>query len=209
MAFSPLIESLRSRGIADERVLQAMARLDRSRFVPPEITHEAEWDTALPIGHAQTISQPYVVAYMTQALQLEGNERVLEIGTGSGYQTAVLASLCREVYSIEIVAPLAERASALLLGELGLGNVRLRQGDGHRGWPEAVPFDAILLTAAPQRLPPSLLGQLAEGGRLVAPVGPTLGEQEVVRVRRTDGDVEVERLLPVRFVPMTSATLPQ
>lgn len=204
-----LVEQLRTRGISDERVLRAMASLDRTLFVRPAQAHEAHWDTALPIGYAQTISQPYVVAFMTEALELKGSERVLEIGTGSGYQAAVLAAVCREVYSVEIVPELAVRARGVLKERLGLENVFLREGDGHRGWPEAAPFDAILLTAAPERLPESLLEQLADGGRLVAPVGPTHGDQDVIRVRKQGEDVQVERLLPVRFVPMTSRPLPQ
>ena len=205
-----LMAALRDRGIRDERVLAAMARLDRRLFVPEELTREANVDTALPIGFSQTISQPYVVAFMTEALQLRGDERVLEIGTGSGYQAAVLAALCREVYSIEIVEPLARRARSVLIDELGLTNVHLRHGDGNQGWPDAAPFDAILLTAAPERLPEPLLSQLTDNGRIVAPVGPVEGFQEVVRVQLQPGfgglprEPIVERLLAVRFVPMTS-----
>ena len=204
-----LAEQLRTRGIRDERVLDAISRIDRGLFVPPSHAMEAHWDTALPIGHAQTISQPYVVAFMSEALELDGTERVLEIGTGSGYQAAVLAALCREVYSIEIVPELAARARSVLKDRLELENVRLREGDGHQGWPDAAPFDAILLTAAPERLPERLLEQVKDGGRLVAPIGPTYGDQDVVRIRKLGDDVQVERLLPVRFVPMTSRTLPQ
>ena len=204
-----LVEQLRTRGIRDERVLGVMAEIERAQFVPFWQAHEAHWDTALPIGYSQTISQPYVVAFMSEALALKGTERVLEIGTGSGYQAAVLAALCQEVYSVEIVPELAARSRALLKEKLGLANVHLREGDGHRGWPEAAPFDAILLTAAPERLPESLLEQLADGGRLVAPVGPAHGDQDVIRVIKRGEDVEVERLLPVRFVPMTSRPLPQ
>ena len=157
-------------------------------------------DTPLPIGHGQTISQPYIVAFMSEALELKGGERVLEIGTGSGYQAAVLAELAREVYSIEIVEPLGREAEKRLR-ELGYSNIKLRVGDGYRGWPEAAPFDAIMVTAAPDHVPPALIEQLAEGGRLVLPVGSFF--QELVRIRRTKDGTKQESLLPVRFVPMT------
>ena len=203
------LDTLRARGIRDERILRAMSSLDRRRFVPPEQVRNAGEDSALPIGFDQTISQPYVVALMTEALGLTGPERVLEIGTGSGYQTAVLAQLAKEVYSVEIVAPLAERAKTLLVDELGLQNVHLRRSDGYRGWPEAAPFDAIVLTAAPERIPDALLAQLAVGGRLVAPVGSPSGDQDLVLVRRTsDADVEARKILAVRFVPMTHDSSP-
>ncbi|MBX5483620.1 MAG: protein-L-isoaspartate(D-aspartate) O-methyltransferase [Myxococcaceae bacterium] len=204
------LDALRYRGIRDERVLQAMASLDRRRFVPPEQAANADFDAALPIGHEQTISQPFVVALMTEALALRGDERVLEIGTGSGYQTAVLSALAREVYSIEIVPELHARARAVLVDELGLQNVHLRRGDGYAGWPEAAPFDAIILTAAPERIPTPLIEQLAIGGRMIAPVGAQDGEQELVLVRRiAEDDVVVEKILGVRFVPMTRENLAQ
>jgi protein-L-isoaspartate(D-aspartate) O-methyltransferase len=171
--------------------------------VPEPHAEQAGLDEPLPIGFGQTISQPFVVALMTEALELRETERVLEIGTGSGYQTAVLSRLAREVYSIEVVPELAARARELLLGRLALPNVHLRLGDGHRGWPDAAPFDAILLTAAPERIPEELVAQLADGGRLVAPVGPTHEDQELIRAVREGADVKVERLLGVRFVPMT------
>jgi protein-L-isoaspartate(D-aspartate) O-methyltransferase len=178
-----LAEVLARKGIQDPRVLEAIA---------------------LAIGHGQTISQPYIVALMSQALGLRGGERVLEIGTGSGYQTAVLAQLCREVYSLEIVPTLARSASALL-HELGFPNVFLREGDGAQGWPEAAPFDVILGTAAPEAVPPPLLAQLQPGGVMVLPVGPQGGAQELLRITRSAGGLlpRVEHLLPVRFVPMT------
>ncbi len=196
-----LANALRSSGIRDERVLTAMALLRRADFVPADVRHRACFDAPLPIGHGQTISQPYVVARMTEALELGGQERVLEIGTSSGYQTAVLAALCRAVFSVEIVDALAERAKERLSH---LRNVHLRRGDGRQGWPEAAPFDAILVTAAPDRLPDALIAQLEVGGRLVAPVGPP-DDQMLVRIRRLEGgDAEVEHLFPVRFVPLTS-----
>lgn len=201
--------NLRARGITDDKVLAAIASLDRRRFVPEDQLENARYDLALPIGYRQTISQPFVVAYMTQALELRGTERVLEIGTGSGYQTAVLARLCREVYSIEIVPELAQSAHVRLIAELGLENVRLRRGDGRLGWSSAAPFDAVLVTAAAERIPEAWVEQLAVGGRLVTPVGPQDGDQELIRVRRTRGDVEVQKLLDVRFVPLTRDELPQ
>jgi protein-L-isoaspartate(D-aspartate) O-methyltransferase len=199
-----LADFLERQGIRDRRVLTAIARLNRADFVPEHARSAATQDSPLPIGHGQTISQPYVVALMTQALQLQGYERVLEIGTGSGYQTAVLALLCREVYSIEIVPSLA-RSARKLLRRLGFQNVYLRRGDGSLGWPEAAPFDAVIGTAAPEAIPPKVLGQLKRGGRMVIPVGPEEGHQELLRiVRAPEGRIpQVERLLPVRFVPMT------
>ncbi|HEY8430568.1 MAG TPA: protein-L-isoaspartate(D-aspartate) O-methyltransferase, partial [Sandaracinaceae bacterium] len=171
------------RDVRDPRVLAAMRAVPRHRFVPPEEARFAYDDRPLSIGHGQTISQPYIVALMTELADVTRGERVLEIGTGSGYQAAILAELGAEVYTIEIVRPLGERAAALLR-ELGYANVRARIGDGYRGWPEHAPFDAILLTAAPPEIPRPLLDQLAVGGRLVAPVGT--GDQELVVVRRTE-----------------------
>ena len=198
-----LARSLQVRGIRNRRVLEAIASLDRRDFVPAEQMEHATRDEPLPIGFDQTISQPYVVALMTDALGLTGREKVLEIGTGSGYQTAVLAHLAREVYSIEIVPQLAMEARERLIDRLGYTNIHLRWGDGYHGWQEAAPFDGIILTAAPERVPEELIAQLAIGGLLVAPVGPNHDDQELIRVRRTRDDVEVERLLGVRFVPMT------
>ncbi|ABC81499.1 protein-L-isoaspartate(D-aspartate) O-methyltransferase [Anaeromyxobacter dehalogenans] len=199
-----LAEWLGHMGIRDRRVLDAIAELDRARFVPPHLVAEAYADRPLPIGFGQTISQPFVVAFMTEALGLDGGERVLEVGTGSGYQTALLARLAGEVWSVEIVPGLAARARALLLGDLGLANVHLREGDGALGWPEAAPFDRILVTAAAPQVPPPLRAQLAPGGRMVLPVGEAESEQ-VLRVleRAADGIEEIEDLLPVRFVPLT------
>lgn len=193
---------IEARGVRDPRVLAAMRAIPRHRFVHAHTASRAYEDRPQPIGHDQTISQPYIVAYMTDALGLRGGEKVLEIGTGSGYQAAVLAKLVPRVYTIEIVEPLAKRA-AQTLAALGLNHVIVRAGDGYRGWPEHAPFDAILLTAAPEVIPAPLLEQLAPGGRLVAPVGETFA-QEIVRITKgVDGGLKRERLLPVRFVPMT------
>jgi protein-L-isoaspartate(D-aspartate) O-methyltransferase len=176
-----------------------MRTVPRDEFVPaPERAHAYE-DRPLPIGHGQTISQPYIVAFMSEAAAVRPGERVLEVGTGSGYQAAVLAELGGDVYSIEIVAPLAATAREAL-ARAGYGRVHLRVGDGHRGWPDAAPFDAILVTAAADRVPPALLAQLAPDGRLVIPVGDLYQELEVHR--RTPDGIEVERVLPVRFVPL-------
>jgi len=185
----------------DDAVLRAMRRVPRHQFLPnPNITM-AYWDGPLPIGHGQTISQPYVVAYMTEALRLHGDEKVLEIGTGSGYQTAVLAELAREVFTIEIVTPLADRA-AQKLSELGYKNVRVRAGDGYQGWPEHAPYDAIIVAAAPERVPQPLLDQLAVGGRMILPLGKRF-DQSLTLIRRTAQGYERTTLLPVAFVPMT------
>lgn len=191
---------LAARDITDERVLAAMRRVPRHRFVPAAQRPWAYDDRPLPIGHEQTISQPYIVALMTQLAALEPGDRVLEIGTGSGYQAAVLAELGCEVWSIEIVRPLGERAGRLL-AELGYDRVHTRIGDGYRGWPEHAPFDAVLVTAAPPEIPEPLLEQLAVGGRLVVPVGR--GVQDLIVVTRTEDGFPRRRHIPVRFVPMT------
>ena len=194
-----LHEQIAARGVSDPRVLAALARVPRHELVPVEQREHAYEDRPLPIGWEQTISQPYVVAYMTEQLQLTGDERVLEIGTGSGYQAAVLSLLAREVYTIEIVEPLAARARADL-ARLGYANVHVRAGDGYRGWPEHAPFDAIIVTAAPGHVPQPLLDQLAVGGRLVLPVGEW--NQELQRIERTAEGLRRDRLIGVRFVPM-------
>lgn len=195
-------QQIEARGISDPRVLEAMRTVPRHRFVPPMLQQEAYADTPLPIGYAQTISQPYIVGYMTEALGLPDEAKVLEVGTGSGYQAAVLAKIAREVFTIEIVSELAER-SRDLLSELGYDNVRVRAGDGYRGWPEEAPFDGILVTAAPDHVPPALVEQLAVGARLVIPVGPTGGGSRMTIITKTEDGSTVERTLPVRFVPMT------
>ena len=191
---------LAARDIRDPKVLAAMKRVPRHLFVPESERRSAYVDGPLPIGQGQTISQPYIVAYMTQALDLQPGDRVLEIGTGSGYQAAVLAELVREVYTIEIVPELARRAELTLL-ELRYTNVHVRAGDGYRGWPEKAPFDAIIVTAAPDHVPQPLVDQLAIGGKLVIPVGTW--EQEMVILTKTEKGVLERRTIGVRFVPMT------
>jgi len=191
---------IRARGIENEAVLEAMRRVPRHLFVPEAQRPDAYDDSPLPIGYGQTISQPYVVAYMTEALDIRPNLRVLEIGTGSGYQAAVLAEIGCEVYSIEIVPELAARARATL-GELGYTRVHVRHGDGYLGWPEAAPFDRVIVTAAPPVLPEILVEQLAVGGILIAPVGGLL-EQTMTIVRKTDKGLVTRETIPVRFVPM-------
>jgi protein-L-isoaspartate(D-aspartate) O-methyltransferase len=198
-----LAGSLARMGIRDVRVLEVMAELDRAAFVPGRLRGDADDDRPLPIGHGQTISQPLVVAYMTELLRLSGPERVLEVGTGSGYQTAVLARLALEVYSIEIVPELAARAAAALAAA-GIRNVHLRTGDGAEGWPEAAPFDRILVTAAAPEVPAPLVEQLARGGRMVIPVGSSwFGQRLLVIDKRADGEVVQKSVLAVRFVPLT------
>ena len=195
-------QQIEARGVRDPRVLEAMRTVRREQFVPEPVRTYAASDTPLPIGFDQTISQPYIVAYMTELLELDGDHRVLEIGTGSGYQAAVLATLCDHVYSIEIVPELAER-SAKVLQELGYRNVSVRLGDGYLGWPEHAPFDRIIVTAAPPELPQALVDQLATQGRLVAPVGRNPDSQKIVLVTKdARGNVRRRNQLPVRFVPM-------
>jgi protein-L-isoaspartate(D-aspartate) O-methyltransferase len=192
---------IEARGIKDKRVIEALRRVPRHLFVPQELRPQSYNDEPLPIGEGQTISQPYIVAYMTEALALKGNEKVLEIGTGSGYQTAVLADLAREVWTVEIVTSLSSRAQSVLK-ELGVTNVRFRIGDGTFGWAEQAPYDAIMVTAAPPTVPRTLQGQLGEPGRMVIPVGS--GFQELVLVRRDKKGFRQSNLLPVRFVPLIS-----
>jgi protein-L-isoaspartate(D-aspartate) O-methyltransferase len=191
---------LAGRGISDERVLQVMRDVPRHRFVPEDMWDMSYRDTPLPIGHGQTISQPYIVAYMTQMLHLTPDDRVLEVGTGSGYQVAILSRLAKHVYSIERVEELARRAEQVLQ-ELGYDNVTIRVGDGGYGWPEAAPFDAIIVTAAAPEVPQPLIAQLAEGAPLVAPIGPA-GYQELVRLYKRGGRPKIEHLVPVAFVPL-------
>jgi len=193
-------EQIEARGVADPRVLAAMRAVPRHEFVPPASRARAYDDGPLEIGHGQTISQPYVVAAMTELAAPKPGARVLEVGTGSGYQAAVLAEMGSQVYTIEILAPLAAQA-ARTLERLGYGSVQVRHGDGYRGWPEAAPFDAIVVTAAAPRVPPDLLAQLAVGGRLVIPVGSAFQELQVHT--KTPEGIEVRSVLPVRFVPMT------
>ena len=195
---------LKSRGIKDPRVLAAMEALPRHLFVPDEQKNAAYEDRPLPIGAGQTISQPYIVAYMTELLGLKGDEKVLEIGTGSGYQAAVLGQLAAAVYSIEIIPTLGERAKRLLEG-LGFTNIQLRIGDGFFGWEEQAPFDAILITAAGPRVPDRLWHQLREGGQIIMPLGEPGQTQRLVRVRKAAGKQVVEHLSAVIFVPLTGA----
>lgn len=187
------------RGVTDPGVVQAMEEVPRHRFVPDHLQDQAYIDSPLRIGSGQTISQPYIVALMTSLLDLEGDEKVLEIGTGSGYQAAVLARLCREVYTVEIREELGRKAQDKL-DEMGLQNVHLRIGDGYQGWPEAAPFDGIMVTAAPGTVPKPLIQQLKVGGRLVIPVGDFF--QDLLVITRTSKGIEKREIIPVRFVPM-------
>ena len=191
---------LRQRGIRDARVLEAMSRVPRHRFMREQDLAVAYGDHPVPIGLGQTISQPYIVAFMTEALAIEPGHKVLEIGTGSGYQAAVLGELVREVYTVEIVPELAER-SRRVIAELGYKNVHVRAGDGYGGWPEQAPFDAVIVTAAPDHVPQPLVAQLKVGGRLVVPVGRET--QELLVFTRTAAGLREESRLPVRFVPLT------
>lgn len=192
-------EQLRGRDIRDPRVLEVMGRVPRHLFVPEAQRSAAYGDHPLPIGHGQTISQPYIVAFMTQALKVEPDHKVLEIGTGSGYQAAVLAELARDVYTIEIVEPLGAQARRAL-GELGYRNVHVRIGNGYLGWPEQAPFDRIMVTAAPEEVPQPLVDQLVTGGLMAVPVGSVV--QELKILRKTQRGMETLDTLPVRFVPM-------
>ena len=189
-----------TRGIKDSRVLAAMGNVQRHEFVPLELRQEAYADRPLPIGFQQTISQPYIVAYMTELLKLTPEATVLEIGTGSGYQTAVLEEIARHVYTIEIVPELARRSRALLT-ELGYTNITFREGDGYQGWPEVAQFDGIIVAAAPEQLPEGLVKQLATGARLVIPLGKVSQRMTVV-TKTVDGST-IQSTIPVRFVPMT------
>lgn len=191
---------IRLRGIKDERLLGAMFKVKRHLFVPAHLQNLAYSDGPLPIGEGQTISQPYIVAIMTELLNLDGDEKVLEIGTGSGYQAAILAELAKEVYTIEILEPLAEQ-SEKALNDLGYENITVKCGDGYRGWEEYAPFDAIIVTCAPPYIPQPLLDQLAEGGRMVIPVG-TLW-QELKLLEKVNAQIKTISIIPVRFVPMT------
>jgi protein-L-isoaspartate(D-aspartate) O-methyltransferase len=202
-ARTALLNELSKQGITDARVLSAMARVPREQFVRPQDRARSYANRALPIGGGQTISQPYIVALMSQLLELHGNERVLEVGTGSGYQAAVLALLAHEVYSIEIDAALADSAR-VRLRLLGYTNVRVRAGDGFYGWEEAAPFDAIIVTAVAPQVPQRLVDQLKPGGRLVIPIGEGT-QQTLIRGRKRDGALQTERMADVMFVPMTGA----
>jgi len=193
-------QQLRARDIKSSTVLQAMLKVPRHAFVPTDVRNLAYADHPLPIGAGQTISQPYIVAYMTEAADISPAEKVLEIGTGSGYQAAVLGEIAREVYTIEIVPELAERARSTL-AELGYKNVHVKAGNGYLGWPEHAPFDAIVVTAAPDEIPQALVDQLAVGGKMVIPVGAVV--QDMMIIEKTGRGVVERKTIPVRFVPMT------
>jgi protein-L-isoaspartate(D-aspartate) O-methyltransferase len=194
-------EQLKPRGIHDERVLAAMAKVPREAFIPENLRNKSYWDNALLIGHDQTISQPFIVAFMTEQLRPQPTDRVLEIGTGTGYQTAILAELVKEVYTIEIIEPLAKDASARL-ARLGYNNAHVKIGDGYQGWPEVAPFDAIVVTCAPDKVPEPLAQQLKEGGRMIIPVGSGMMDQQLYLLEKKDGELAQRAILPVRFVPM-------
>lgn len=193
-------DHIMARGVTDSRVIQALQNVPRHVFVPDAEFEQAYEDHPLPIGFEQTISQPYIVAFMTEALRLQPHERVLEIGTGSGYQAAILSQLVNTVFSIEIVEPLAKEAKDTIQ-KLGVTNVVVRAGDGYQGWPEEAPFDAIILTAAPEHIPQPLLDQLAIGGRIILPLGSHV--QKLILLTRIHDGWQKEELLPVAFVPMT------
>ncbi len=188
-----------ARDISDQRVIEAMLKTERELFIPEQYIFDAYGDHPLPIGDGQTISQPYIVALMSQLCQLKGNERVLEIGSGSGYQTAILSHLASEIYSIERIKNLKETAEKNLV-KSGCKNVKLIHGDGYKGLPEKAPFDVIILTAAPEAIPEALIDQLASGGRLVAPVGSSI--QKLIRISKDQKDLHYEEITHVRFVPM-------
>jgi len=196
---------LKARGIKDKKVLKVMARLPRHLFVDRSLRGTAYADHPLPIGEGQTISQPYVVALMTEALKLKSLDRVLEIGTGSGYQAAVLAEIVKEVYTVEIRKSLAETATQRL-SNLGYKNVKVKLGDGYLGWEEYAPFDAIIITASANHIPPPLISQLKEGGRLILPLGTTVYQQTLTLVTKEKGDLNIEQMGPVAFVPMIGET---
>ncbi len=193
-------QQLRTRGIKDERVLAAMAKVPREEFVPQDSRAASYDDGPLPIGYDQTISQPYIVAFMTEQLRPKPSDRVLEVGTGSGYQAAILAELVADVYTIEIVEPLAKNAEATL-PRLGYKNIHMKVGDGYKGWPEEAPFDAIIVTCAPDKVPQPLIDQLKDGGRMVIPVGERFAQQ-LYLLEKKNGQLKESVSLPVRFVPM-------
>src|SRR6267143_2015380 len=195
-----VMEQLMPRGIHEERVLAAMAKVPREEFVPEDSRAASYTDQPLPIGYGQTISQPFIVAFMAEQLRLAPGDRVLEIGTGSGYQAAILAELVAEVYSIEIIEPLKRNAEAALQ-RLGYKNVHVKAGDGYKGWPEHAPFDSIIVTCAPERMPQPLIDQLKYGGRMIIPVGAKFA-QELYLLEKKNGRLEQSAVLPVRFVPM-------
>ena len=199
-------QQLKTRDINDEKVLSVMEKIERHKFVPDQLKNNAYDDNPLPIGYGQTISQPYIVALMTQSLQVNENDKVLEIGTGSGYQAAVLSGLVDKVYTIEIINELAKNAETRL-NNLGYKNVKVKNADGYFGWEEFAPFDAIIVTAAANHIPPPLLQQLKEGGKLIIPLGSTLTFQTLTIVTKKGNDLETEFITGVRFVPLTGKAL--
>ena len=192
-------EQIKRRGITNQRVLEAMSKVPRHYFVPPHLAHLAYIDSPLPINHGQTISQPYIVAYMTDIADIKSEDKVLEIGTGSGYQAAILGELAQEVYTIEIIPELGEKARKTLK-KLGYDNIHLRIGDGYKGWPEQAPYNRILVTAAPEDIPPVLIEQLALKGKMVIPIGKYF--QQIVIITKTNDGIIKQKTIPVRFVPM-------
>lgn len=201
-----VLSQIRSRGISDNNVLKAMSQVLRHCFVPKELASQAYADHPLPIGEGQTISQPYIVALMTESLELKGHERVLEIGTGSGYQAAILASVAKDVYTIEIKEKLFTKANRTLRS-LGYTNIKTRRADGYFGWPEAAPFDCIMITASIDHVPPPLLKQLKDGGRLILPLGNPFSYQNLSLVTKHGEDYTVKQITGVLFVPMTGYAL--
>lgn len=197
---------IRLRGVSDKKVLNAMNQVPRHRFVPEEIVSQAYADHPLPIGQGQTISQPYIVALMTEKLKLTGGERILEIGTGSGYQAAILAKVAKEVYTIEIKEKLYKKTESLLRS-LDFSKIKTRHGDGYFGWPEAAPFDCIMITASIDHIPPPLLKQLKDGGRLILPLGNPFSYQHLTLVTKHDDQYTVKQITGVLFVPMTGHAL--
>ena len=195
-----VMQQIKQRGVNDPDVLAAMRKVERHLFVPENLAKDAYGDYPLPIGHGQTISQPYIVAFMTEALNLEPNTKVLEIGTGSGYQAAILGELCDSVFTIEIIQTLGEKAGNLLK-TLGYDNVLVKIGDGYQGWPEFAPFDAVIVTCSPSHVPQPLVDQLAEGGKMIIPVGKSV-HQELYILIKNKGKLKQQAILPVRFVPM-------
>ncbi|MBA8667485.1 protein-L-isoaspartate(D-aspartate) O-methyltransferase [Holosporaceae bacterium 'Namur'] len=195
-----ILDELQSQGIDNQNVLEAMLKVPRQEFIPEQEKHLAYVNRALPIGYGQTISQPFIVAIMTQAANLGNDSKVLEIGTGSGYQAAILGSICKEVYSIEVVEPLAKQAIKVLK-KLGYDNIHIRVGDGYYGWKEKAPFDAIIVTAVIAKVPEALLSQLNIGGKLIIPVGEEYGDQELLAITKTNKGYETTYLMPVKFVP--------
>ncbi len=195
-------QQIESRGITHKPTIEALRKVQRHMLVPDNQKQNAYRDSPLPIGYGQTISQPYIVAYMTEAIQPKKGQKVLEIGTGSGYQAAVLAEIVDEVYTIEIVEPLGNRAKRDL-EDLGYKNIHVKIGDGYNGWEEHAPFDAIIVTAAAEYIPPPLIAQLKDGGKMIIPVGSQFMTQQLVLVEKTDGKVRSRNVMPVRFVPFT------